>query len=165
MSFEYLRNLHVTEESEAEWVFESVPGKPSIIFAPMTDSNKTFLNDRVAASSERAQQLAGQSKADRSKTVTAFDILAEDRELDTRLLAYTCAKRWGTPPKEDGGKDAPFSADKVFEFLSLLPTHFLDPCRGFVSNPYNFVTADHRAAAELAIQAKTATDKGEQLGN
>lgn len=152
--FSHLRKLDVTEESEAEYVFDEIPGEPSIWFRPMTDANPKFLNERVRVAVERAEKDQKTSKAKRKEKILSSDRLEEDREIDRILLAKTCAIRWGTPPKDVNGDTPEFSEENCLAFLRALPNYMLDPCRGFVSNVYNFVDRGALTA-----------DQAETLGN
>lgn len=152
--FSHLRKLDVTEESEAEYVFEDIPGEPSIWFRPMTDANPDYLNERVRLAVERAEKESKDTKATRRKKVLSSDRLEEDRDIDRVLMAKTCALRWGTPPKDVNGDEPEFSVENCLAFLRALPNYMLDPCRGWVANVYNFV--DRKALSG---------DDGETLGN
>lgn len=154
VDFSHLRKLDVTEESEAEYVFDEIPGEPSIWFRPMTDANPKFLNERVRVAVARAEKDQKQSKAKRKEKILSSERLEEDREIDRILLAKTCAIRWGTPPKDVDGNAPEFSEENCLAFLRALPNYMLDPCRGFVANVYNFVD-----------RSALTTDQGEALGN
>jgi hypothetical protein len=159
--FSHLRKLDVTEASEAEYVFEDVPGEPSIWFRPMTDANTEYLNERVRIAVERAEAATKETRAQRKKRVMSAEQLEEDREQDRVLIARTCAIRWGTPPKDVKGKEPEFNEQNCYDFLKALPSYMFDPCRGFVGNVYNFVD---RSALAGGTGDPTA-DAGETLGN
>ena len=53
--YSHLKKLDVNEQTTAEYIFEDIPGEPSIIFAPMTASNPDYLNERVRIAVERAE--------------------------------------------------------------------------------------------------------------
>lgn len=142
--FSHLRKLDVTEESEAEYVFEEIWGEPSIWFRPMTDANPEYLNERVRVAVERAEKDQKETKKKRREKILSSDRLEDDREVDRILMAKTCALRWGTPPKDIDGNDVEFSEANLLDFLRALPNYMLDPCRGWVANVYNFV--DRKAA-------------------
>lgn len=159
--FSNLKKLDVNEASEAEYVFEDIPGEPSIWFRPMTDANPAFLNERVRLAVERAEQANKETRGQRRKRVLSADQLEEDRELDRVLMARTCAIRWGTAPKDVEGSEPEFSEQNCYDFLKALPNYMLDPCRGFVANVYNFVDRTALAGATGTENA----DGGETLGN
>lgn len=142
--FSHLRKLEVTEQSEAEYVFDDIWGEPSIWFHPMTDSNPQYLNERVRLAVERAEAAEKETKKQRRAKVLSSDRLEDDRELDRILMAKTCAVRWGTPPRDVDGNEVEFSEQNVLDFLRAIPNYMLDPVRGWVANPYNFV--DRNAA-------------------
>lgn len=161
--FSHLKKLDVTGASEAEYVFDDiVMGQddkgvdicPSIWFAPMTDANPEYLNERVRVAVERADQTKKESRAQRKARMLSSEQLEEDRDLDRILMARICAKRWGTAPKAADGSFPEFSEENCLAFLRALPNYMLDPCRSFVSNVYNFV--DRTALTE---------EDGEKLGN
>lgn len=162
VDFSHLQKLDVTEASEAEYVFDDIPGEPSIWFRPMTDANPAFLNERVRLAVERAEQANKETKAQRRKRVLSADQLEEDRDLDRVLMARTCALRWGNAPKDVDGNTPEFSEENCLAFLRALPSYMLDPCRGFVSNVYNFIPEGARK--EVAKQMGV-PDGGEALGN
>jgi hypothetical protein len=137
--FSHLQKLDVTEDSEAEYVFEDIPGEPSIWFKPMTDANAAFLNERVKVAVKRAEQEQKAPKAQRRKKILSSERLEEDRDIDRELMAKTCATRWGTPPKDVDGNAPEFSAENCLAFLRALPSYMFDPCRAFVGNVYNFI--------------------------
>ena len=137
--FSHLRKLDVTEQSEAEYIFEDIPGEPSIWFRPMTDTNPAYLNERVRIAVERAEQAGKETKAQRKKRILSSEQLEEDREQDRVLMARTCAVRWGTPPKDVNGDEPEFNEQNCYDFLKAIPSYMFDPCRGFVGNVYNFV--------------------------
>lgn len=158
VDFSHLQKLDVTEASEAEYVFDDIPGEPSIWFRPMTDANADFLNERVRLAVERAEAAQKETKAQRRKRVLSAEQLEDDREQDRILMARTCALRWGNPPKDVDGNTPEFSEENCLAFLRALPNYMLDPCRGFVSNVYNFIDPEAR-------KALTTADGGEALGN
>lgn len=142
--FSHLAKLDVTEASEAEYTFDEIWGEPSIWFHPMTDANPVFLNERVRLAVARAEASEKDTKKQRRAKVLSSDRLEEDRELDRLLMAKTCAVRWGNPPRDKDGNVVEFSEQNVLDFLRAIPSYMLDPARGWVSNPYNFV--DRQAA-------------------
>lgn len=154
--FSYLEKLEVTAESEAEYVFDGLWGDPSIFFRPMVEENTDFVNERMRLAVERAEADAKIPKKNRRKVMLSADRLADDRDQDCVLMAKTCALRWGTPPRDTDGNEVEFSAENVLAFLRAIPSRFLDPCRGWVANPFNFVDAD---------AAKPAWADAEPLGN
>ncbi len=161
VDFSHLAKLDVNEASEAEFVFEDIPGEPSIWFKPMTDANPDYLNERVRLAVERAEQANKETKGQRRKRILSADQLEEDRELDRILMARTCAVRWGTAPKDVKGDTPEFNEQNCYDFLKAVPSYMFDPCRGFVSNVYNFVDRNALAGASGSAGA----DGGEALGN
>lgn len=143
--YSHLAKLHVTEQSEAEYVFDQVWGDPSIFFRPMVDSNPDFFNERVRLAIARAEADEKKSKKDRREKILSSERLAEDRAQDVILLATTCAVRWGNPPRDINGDQPEFSPEEVLAFLQALPSYMIDPLRGWATNPHNFVD---RAAAK-----------------
>lgn len=137
--FSHLAKLDVTDESEAEYVFDEIWGDPSIFFRPMTDANPAFLNERVRLAVARAESDQKGTKKQRREKILSSDRLEEDRAQDIILMAKTCAVRWGTPPRDKDGKEVEFSEANCLDFLNALPNYMIDPCRGWVGNPYNFV--------------------------
>lgn len=157
VDFSHLKKLDVTEASEAEFVFDDIPGEPSVWFRPMTDTNADYLNERVRLATERAEAQQKETKGQRRKRVLSVEQLEEDREQDRVLMARTCALRWGTPPKASDGSEPEFSEENCLAFFRALPSYMFDPCRGFVSNVYNFVDQEARKALQPG--------SGEALGN
>ena len=102
--YSHLKKLDVNEQTTAEYIFEDIPGEPSIIFAPMTDSNPDYLNERVRIAVERAEADQANTKAKRREKILSSARLDEEREIDRELMARTCAKGWGNPPKDEKGK-------------------------------------------------------------
>lgn len=140
--FSHLQKLAVTDESEAEYIFEEIWGEPSIWFRPMTDANTAFLNERVRLAVQRAEADQKGTKKSRREKILSSDRLEEDREQDRILLANTCALRWGTPPRDVDGNEVEFSAEECLSFLRALPNYMIDPCRGWAQNPYSFVNRE-----------------------
>lgn len=159
--FSHLKTLDVTEESEAEYIFEDIPGEPSIWFRPMTDSNPDFMNERVRLAVERAEKDQAKTKAKRRKQVLSTDRLEEDRDFDRILMARTCVIRWGKPFADVDGKVHDLNEQTALDFFNALPNYMLDPCRGWLSNPYNFVNPD----AVEAMKKKLTPDQADDLGN
>lgn len=144
--YSHLRQLDVTDQSEAEYTFSDIiVGRnadgsgihPSVFFRPMIESNKLFLNERIRLSTERADAMSRAKKKD--KVAKLADRLDEDRDTDRILIARTCAIRWGTAPKAVDGKEHAFSPDECLAFLQALPNYIFEPLRSWVQNPYNFV--------------------------
>lgn len=152
--FSHLRKLDVTTESLAEYVFEDIPGDPSIWFRPMTDANTDYMNERVRLAVERAEKEQKETKTQRKKRVLSTEQIDEDRDLDRLLMARTCAVRWGNAPRDVNGDQPEFNEENCLAFLRALPNYMFDPCRGFVGNVYNFV--DRKAINEW---------EAEKLGN
>lgn len=133
--------LAVSEETTAEYVFAMIPGDPSIIFAPATDANKAFLDERLRLSIERAERTVRLPRGKAAKQTPA-DLargIEEDRETDRVLLSRCCAKAWGTAPTDVDGKQPEFSEQECYDFLKALPDYMFDPVRNWASNVYNFV--------------------------
>jgi hypothetical protein len=161
VDFSHLQKLHVTEASEALFVFEDIPGEPSIWLAPMAESNTKYMNERVRVAVERADQVIQETKAERRRRMMSTAQLEEDRELDRVLMARTCALRWGTPPKDKDGKEPEFSEANCYDFFKALPPFMFDPCRNFVNNVYNFIDR----AALAGSTGNEVSDGGDGLGN
>ena len=157
--YSHLKKLDVNEQTTAEYIFEDIPGEPSIIFAPMTDSNPDYLNERVRIAVERAEADQANTKAKRREKILSSARLDEEREIDRELMARTCAKGWGNPPKDEKGKTHQFSADECLSFLRALPNYMFEPCRNFVGNTYNFVPKDGLADVRRIV------GDAENLGN
>lgn len=155
--YSHLQQLEVTEETEREYVFDDIPGEPSIWFRHMGATNTAFLNERVRISAERAEKMVQQTKAQRKKQTISAAQLEEDRDIDRELMAKTCAIRWGTAPRDASGKTHEFSTEECYAFLKALPHYMFEPCRNWVQNVYNFVDRSKLAGG--------ANDGGEALGN
>lgn len=153
--FSHLKKLEITEESTAEYVFEDIPGEPSIIFAPMTDQNPEYLNARVRIAVDRAERDQGKTRSKKRAEILSSDRLKDDRDIDRELMAKTCARGWGNPPVDVNGETPEFSPENCHDFLKAVPDWLIDPCRSFVANIYNFVDRS----------ALITPDKAEDLGN
>lgn len=162
VDFSNLKKLDVNEASEAEYIFEDIPGEPSIWSRPMTDANPVFLNERVRLAVERAEASSKETRGARRKRMLSAEQLEEDRELDRILIARTCALRWGTAPKDVDGNEPEFSEQNCYDFLKALPSYMVDPYRGFLANVYNFID---RSALAGADETEGDDDGGETLGN
>lgn len=142
--YSQLKVLEITGETAVEYVFEQVPGKPSIWLAPATDDNRDFFAARLILSAERANQLTKEAKArgGKSKVQEGIVLVPEDfdvdRESDRVLLARHCIKRWGTPLKTVDGKLPDMTPETWLDFLLALPNRMIDNLRGFAGNSYNF---------------------------
>lgn len=166
--YSHLRKLDVTQESEAEYTFDDVVvGRAedgsniyaSIWCRPMVEANKLFLNERIRMSTERADKAAKQPRGEKKDKVQQLaDRMEEDRESERKLIAHTCALRWGNPPLDVEGKANEFTPDECYAFLSALPTFMFDPFRQWVQNPYNFVDP-------VAFASGGGVVDGETLGN
>lgn len=154
--FSNLKVLDVTSDTTAEYIFPFIPGEPSLILAPAHDSNEAFLNERLRLQIERTEKAADGPRKQAAK-ITVEDLKAgqqEDREQDRLLLSRTCARGWGTPPKDVDGNQPEFSAENCYDFLKALPDYMFDPLRNFCANIYNFVKRP-------AVSA----DEADRLGN
>jgi hypothetical protein len=135
--FSHLRKYAVTEETTAEYVFSRLQGDPSVVLAPAHDCNPAYLRERLAANIKMAERL-GSTKAGQ---VTADDMIRnnnEERDTDRRILAFSCARSWGTAPKDSKGKDVEFTPENCHEFFCALPDEMFDPVRNFAANLFNF---------------------------
>lgn len=160
--FSNLKALDVNDETLAEFVFDMIPGEPSVWLAPATDDNRLFFAARLKLSAERAEKLAEESKRRggksraKSKVQITPDDFDEDRETDRGLLSQTCIKKWGTPPRDVNGDSPEFSVDNCYAFLAALPNYMLDRLRGFASQTYNFIPKVGDDFKPLTDEAKDA---------
>lgn len=135
--FSHLRKYAVTEDATAEFVFSRLEGDPSVILAPAHDCNQPYLRERMAANIKMAERLGSA----RAGQISADDLMrntASERDTDRRLLALTCARSWGTAPKDAKGKEVEFTPENCHEFFKALPDEMFDPVRNFASNLINF---------------------------
>jgi hypothetical protein len=133
----------VTPETTKEYVFDMIPGEPSLILAPAHDSNPAYLDERLRMSieaSEKAVRDATGKRAEKLNIDTMKAQIEEDRDIDRRLLAKTCARGWGRTPKAADGSEPPFSEENCLSFFRALPDYMFDPLRNYAQNLYNFVT-------------------------
>jgi hypothetical protein len=154
-----LQALHVSDETLAEYVWDAIPGEPSLWLAPATDANPSFQSERLRVSIKRAEE-ARNAPQRRGAVLTADDIEA-DRELDRVLIARCCAKRWGTPPLDVNGNAPEFSEAECYSFFKALPNFLFDPLRGFASSSMNFVDKGKVAA----MRRKITDGQARELGN
>jgi hypothetical protein len=138
IDFSHLKRFDITSETLAEYVFNDIPGSPSVWLAPATDSNEVFMNERIRMALERAEK--GKKRPRGGFDMSAATI-EEDRETDRTLLAKCCARKWGTAPLDAKGKAPEFSTSNCYEFFKALPNWMFDPLRGWAANIYNFVDA------------------------
>lgn len=145
--FSNLAALVVDENTTVEYVFEMIPGKPSIMLSPMTGDNVPLFNEQLKQSAEKAERLAAEAKARGGKgrkagkiviTAANFD---EDRQTDIVMLANFCCKAWGIAPQDATGARPEFNKENCLSFLQALPTYMVDPFRNFAQNVYNFIPA------------------------
>lgn len=133
----------VTPETTKEYVFDMIPGEPSIIFAPAHDSNPAYLDERLRMSIEASEKAVREATAKRSEKLNV-DVMKvqieEDRDTDRRLLAKTCARGWGKAPVATDGSAPGFSEENCLAFFRALPDYMFDPLRNWAQNLYNFVT-------------------------
>lgn len=157
--YSYLRRLDVDEATTAEYVFDEVPGAPSIIFKPMAESNPAYMSERIRLAVEKANADAEKQKTEtkkqRRERLVSTAVIEEDRENDRVLMARTCAVGWGVAPRDINGREPKFSEDECYQFLSALPNHMLDPCRGWVANIRNFISATAFSEIEAEILGKS----------
>lgn len=140
VDFSNLKPLHISEETLAEYVFDDIPGEPSIWMAPATDANPLYQAERLRVSIERAEAAEKAPRVARKrKVVLTTDDIEADRELDRDLLSRCCAKKWGTAPQDAKGATPEFSAANCYDFFKAMPNYMFDPLRNFVANPFNFV--------------------------
>jgi hypothetical protein len=149
--YSHLKRLGASEQTEREYIFDDivlgqtedgVDISPSIWFRPMTDANPAYMNERVRLAVEKAEKDSKQparSKAERRKELLAGDRIEEDRDMDRVLIARCCAVRWGTPMPDAAGAVHDLDEEEAYSFLCALPSHIIDPLRGWVQNIYNFV--------------------------
>lgn len=156
VDFSHLKTLDVTAQSEAEYIFDDIPGEPSIWFRPMVEANTDFMNERVRLAVEKAEKAEKETRKKRREKALSTDRLEDDRETDRVLMARTCAIRWGTPFADAEGKTHELNEEHAYAFFSAMPSYIFDSCRGWVANVYNFVDKE-------AVLKMTA-DQAEALG-
>lgn len=149
VDFSHLKKLEVNEDSEAEYVFNDVVigydetganQHASIWLRPMTENNRIYLNEKVRQSNERAEAIARQTRGkDADKVQQIIDRLEDDREYARKIIAKTCAIRWGSAPLDVEGKAHEFSEEVCYEFLKCVPNRAMARLIMFVENEYNFV--------------------------
>lgn len=144
-AFDYTA-LTPTDETLREYVFDMIPGEPSIWAAPATDENKKYQNERLRIQIADAEQTA-KGKAKSSK-LDADDMVRQSEKsvkTDKILIARACAKKWGTAPTATDGTQPEFSEANCLAFLMALPDYMFHPFNRYIGNIFNFVdrpTAD-----------------------
>ncbi len=157
VDFSHLKKLDVTGESIAEYVFDEIEGEPGIMFAPATDANKPFINERMRMSVEEAEKAAQEPRGKTKRRGLDASDLEDAREKDRHLIARFCARGWGdNPPRDANGVVPEFSADNCYEFFQQLPNWIFDPLRTWVVNPRNFIKREG---------TKVDQDQVDKLGN
>lgn len=161
-----LQALGASAESEAEYVFERIPGKPSVWCSPLHDSNKDFLEHRLRISNRRGRKIFEEVQAERQRgakrgkpkpkyvdvTVEDYeDGLADDRE----LVAAASVRRWGTPfPAADGKVHPLDNPEERAKFVNALPLELFEPFRNWLQDLDNFAgAADDEDEREDADQS------------
>ena len=132
----------VTEETTKPYIFDMIPGRPSVILSPAHDSNPDFLDARLRRSVAQSEKLAQAPRGNGDDKLTPESLkrqIEDDREVDRDLIARTCARAWGNPPVAIDGSKPEFSADNCYAFFKALPDWIFDPFRNFAGNLYNFV--------------------------
>ncbi|MFL6864112.1 MAG: hypothetical protein ACJ8DZ_14045 [Allosphingosinicella sp.] len=140
--YSHFAALDVTAETTREYTFDMIPGEPSIILAPAHDSNEAFLNERLRMQLERAEATVAAPRGKKAPKATPESLrkgIEEDRDFDRKLIANTCARGWGVPPKDKNGKSPEFSPAECYDFLNALPDWMFDPLRNYAANIYNFI--------------------------
>jgi hypothetical protein len=131
----------VTPETTAEYIFSYIVGDPSLVLRPAHDGNEAFKRERLRLALESSEK--AQETPKRGGKTTVEDLIrqdADEREFAMRLIARTCAVKWGTAPIDDATtKAAEFSEENVYDFLAALPEWMWVPFHHFVTNLYNFV--------------------------
>lgn len=150
--FSNIRKMDVNADTTAEYVWRAIEGEPGIVFAPMVDSNRAYLNETIRLTSERVEKASSNPPvAARDQPKATADRMFEDRNQDRWLLAYTCARGWGEkPPVMADGTVPEFSADAVYAFLKAVPDYLIDPLRSWAQNPFNFVPRKSVVTADQA---------------
>lgn len=152
--FSHLKKMDVNDETPAEYVWRALEGDPGIIFAPMVDSNRSYLNETIRLTSDRVEKASNAPPiAQRDQAKATADRMFADRDQDRWLLAYTCARGWGVnPPTLADGTVPEFSPDAAHAFLKALPDYLFDPCRSWAQNPFNFVPRKSLVTEDQADQ-------------
>ncbi len=138
----------VTDSTVKEYVFDMIPGAPSLMVAPALEDNAVYLDVQVRMQIETTERLAKEAKEREKKgrgkpeELTAEKVLAnmaEDRENDRRLIAEGCIRGWGVAPTAKDGSQPEFTPENARAFIDALPPYMFDALRNYARNLYNFV--------------------------
>jgi hypothetical protein len=146
-NFSHLKALEQKAEARP-YRFADIEGSPSIYFLPGTDANKTFMNESLRRAAART---AGGGRGRRVTT----DTVAEARQEDREVLAFTCAQSWDV--KDADGNPVEFTPQNCLEFFEALPDWLFDGVRNWVTNPVNFV-------GDVLGMSSGPSDGGQALG-
>lgn len=138
--FSYLTALEVSGESTTRYVLKALRGQPALIVAPATDANPAYWDAVLALGQSHIRIRRGVD--------VSTKMLDEDRASYRQMFAKHVVRGWdGVLSKE--GAVVPFSAEKLGEFLRLLPASMFDAMRAFAENDNNF-RAEALAAEAVA---------------
>ena len=153
--FSHLKKYAVTEETTAEFTFDRIEGDPSVILAPAHECNTAYHRERLAQTLKLAEAMP--TKGNLKQTpADIIKITDEGRETDRKLLAFYCARGWGTAPVDSKGKEVEFTPENCYEFFAAIPPEMFDPVRNFAANLFNFFPERNAPLGEK---------DGEALGN
>lgn len=128
------------DDTLREYIFDMIPGEPSIWCAPATDENKKYQNERLRIQIADAEATV-KGKAKSSKLDVADMVRQQDKSIatDKALIARCCAKKWGKAPVATDGTQPEFSEANCLAFLKALPDYMFHPFNRYIGNIYNFV--------------------------
>lgn len=132
--FSNIAALNVDETTLAPYTFYYIPDEPVIWLAPATEENKPYINAHRRAAAEQA---AKEIRRPSGEIMTPEE-REENRDIDRKIIAEHCAKRWDRI-KDRHGNIIEFSQEECLAFLRALPNWMFDPIRGFVLNQANFI--------------------------
>lgn len=139
-AFDYTA-LTPTDETLREYVFDYIPGSPSVWVAPATDENKAYLSERLRMQIEDAEA-EGKSARQKTQKLEVDDLIRKTEKSisdDKKLLARCCGKKWGKAPTATDGTKPEFSEANFLAFLTALPDYMFHPFNRYCGNIFNFV--------------------------
>lgn len=141
--FGYIAAMKVTDDTEAEFVFTTLPGEPSLICKPAISKNRAFqaAQARAVVLEVERQKRGVKRSAKRAKDmIPTADDEEEGRDKDRVIYAATCISKWGVPPPDgSSGKPVEFSQENVLAFLRALPDVMYISFSNWLINEWNFL--------------------------
>lgn len=136
MKFKHLDGLRIDHQTTVWYEMPEVCPGAALLVAPMTQSNKPWMNAALRKSGNRPTG---------KKSKLSIETIDTNRLDDIELMPRFIVRGWRNILDEND-QEVPFNAQNARELLEALPDWMVDDLRKFASDPMNFISAEDDAA-------------------